>query len=145
MAYATVSDLATRVGSTRLDNLSSTEDGTADSTLQQRWVTEAQSTVDSYLARRTAVPVSTTNQNVIDLLLKLTLDIAEYSALTHKRQVNAEGKAKYDNAMKWLELFAKGDVDLPGAVPPADPTTREYYADFSGDTRVMTRDNLSGF
>lgn len=141
MAYATVSDIENRIGATRVNELS---DGNAD--VEQAWIDEAEAEVNSYLASHTSTPVDTAAYpELAKLLRKVTLDLAQYAAESRKPPVPEEVARQRDNAVQWLRDAAKGIVELPSAGGLPDPVADEQLAEFSGDTRVFTRDALSGW
>lgn len=141
MAYATTADLDTRIGATRVAELS---DDTA--AVEQAWIDEAQVEIDSYLATQTSTPVDTAAYpELAKLLRKLTLDLAQYAAEVRKPPVPEEISKLRDNAVQWLRDAAKGLIELPSAGGLPDPVADEQYAEFSGDDRVFTRDAMSGW
>ena len=137
--YATRAQLATRIGSDRLNKLSDT-----DNALQDSWIAAAESLVDSYLCQRYATPVAT----AVPLLLTLTLDIAEAYAYRHKPPSPDEVEAKYESAVLVLRDISVGKAALPASAPIAATTVTDYEAATGvgdGDAEpVFTRDDMRG-
>jgi len=144
--YATVQDLADRVGWDVLSELARGEIGPDDheSPAYSRVVSAietATNLVDSYLQSRYPVPLNPVPQVVCDK----TVDIALYQ-LASWRGLNTEEQgellvANYKAAEAWLRDVAKGLVSLGGAPAPQLPGTVEFHH----GRRVFSRDKLRGW
>lgn len=125
MAYTSKAQMITRWGSDEVLRSADRDpqDGTADDATIAAHCDDASSLVDSYLVRAGyTVPV---NPVPAVLTLKAT-DIAIYTLSFDVGGAYAEEKRKrYDDALRWLEMLAEGDVQLPGpdgGDPPAKPS-----------------------
>lgn len=118
MSYSTQDDLLKHVTSDDLTQLTDDEgsgmvaaDRVADA------IADADATIDGYLARRYALPLSP----VPALVNHLSVDIALYNLYCRRPGTMPEArKDRYDAALKQLTDLAKGLAVLPGAseAPP---------------------------
>ena len=147
MAYVTNDDIETRLGTERYVGL--TDDagsGSANTAVVDEARLGAEREVDSYLARRYAVPIDVSaNSGLAALLVTVVLDLVEYRLHTRRPPVPSDVVAKRDAAIGWLREVASGAVELPSAAPlGANPATG-FRAATTGDDRLLSRDELSAY
>ncbi|MFH0981580.1 MAG: DUF1320 domain-containing protein [Planctomycetota bacterium] len=147
MAYVTNTDVETRLGTERYVQL--TDDvgsGTANPAVVDEARQGAEREADSYLARRYAVPIDlSANGELAALLATVVLDLIEHRLHGRRPPVPADVVRKRDAAVKWLERAASGAVELPSVAPvPVNPATG-FRAATTGDARVLSRKELSGY
>jgi phage gp36-like protein len=145
VAYITNSDIEKRLGHAAYVQF--TDDfgsGSADDAVVDEARAGAEGEVDSYLARRYAVPIDlATNPELGPLLVSTTLDLAEYRLRLRRPPVAAESRAAHDAAVAWLQMVARGEIDLPvRAALPASPS-QEYLGRSCGSNRILTDEELS--
>lgn len=105
-------------------------------------VEDAGAEIDGYLAKRYPVPLT----RVPQVIAKYAKDIAAYNLITRigigkddDREQNYY--KRYQAALRFLELVAKGTVEL-GLTPPTTQAAGGFRLD--GPDRLFTRHNLKG-
>ncbi|MBU0638054.1 MAG: DUF1320 domain-containing protein [Planctomycetes bacterium] len=149
MAYVTTTQLSQRLGATLYARLTDRVNGTtADTTVAQQIVAEAEAEADSYLARRYATPVDVSGHaELADVLAARVLDLAEYGAWKSSPFTNRVAARVMDiqaAAVAWLEQVARGELDLPAATVLASPTAQDNGPRFTAETRKFSGDELDG-
>lgn len=139
MPYASQQDLVDRFGELELIQLSDREDGAAiDADVVAAALADADELVDSYIAARVALPLST----VPPRLVRVAGDIARY--FLHAESPTEQVRTAYKDALAWLRDVSQGKATLGDdgvtAAAPADAG-----AEFTGDDRLMTRTGLRDF
>lgn len=142
--YCTQDDILTRIDEAALIELTNADPDatTVDSAKIAQAIAEADSTIDSYAAKRYTVPFDP----VPAYIKNLSMDIAVYNLYTLKPttfEENASVKDKFTNAIKFLVLLAKGEVTI-GSIPEpsASPLTG---GSFTANRRVFSRRTMRGF
>lgn len=108
----------------------------------QQAIEDAGAEIDGYLAKRYPVPFVSPPA----VLAKYAKDIAAYN-LVSRIGVGKDGdressyRERYRAAIRFLELIAKGTVDL-GIAPPARPPAGGVQ--ISGPPRLFSRESLKG-
>ena len=147
MGYISNSDIETRVGSAAYVQL--TDDsgsGAANEAVVNEARAGAEGEVDSYLARRFAVPIDLAGHpELTGVLTSMALDLAEYRLRLRRPPVPAEATARRDSAVKWLEAVAAGEIALPAATEPAASPLGGFHGRVAGAERTLTREELSDF
>lgn len=145
MSYIVNADIEIRVGSAAYVQLSDDDgDGQADTAVIDEIRLAAESQVNSYLARRYAVPIDLVlHTDLADLLKSITLDLAEYRLWCRRPPVSRDGVEKHAHAVAWLTGVASGSIALPSAKEVASNTTRGSLATTTGEERLLSRDELS--
>ena len=150
-AYCSVAQLTARFASTVeaayvTDNEAA---GVISSTVAAECIGSAEGLENSYIGVRYRLPFTAaelTNTTLAELLLGMTLDIAEYNVLNRGPRIGPEKIAQYERWIEWLKMLAEGQVVLPGAeeipsstgTPEASWSTWDrIYAD--DDVRDVTR------
>jgi phage gp36-like protein len=113
---------------------------TIDTTTVARHIGDASSTIDSYLAKRYALPLAA----VPPVLEKIAADIAIYFA--HGTAVDKDGAiaAAHREAIRWLDGVARGLVTIDGAGTAPAPSGGGQVK-IAGPDRVFDRDSMGGF
>lgn len=138
MAYASASELATRLGTTLYNEL-----GDSDTARQAQWIADADAEIDGYLATRVATPVDTAQSpGAVPKLRQLSLAIASFNAYANKPPVPDVITSRYDAAITWLMAFEEGKGELPVAVPVDGPTVAATVAKTFGDTPTFATDDM---
>lgn len=115
--YATQDDLIARFGVDELVQLTDRSMAQAiDEAAVAAALTDAQATIDAYLASRYATPVTPSPA----LLVRFCADIARY--LLHGNAATEAVRKAHDDAVRMLRDLSTGAAVLPGAAA-ADPTS----------------------
>lgn len=149
MAYATTTQLATRLGSPLYARLTDrVNGGIADAAVAQEIVTEAEAVVNAALAQRYRTPVDlTANPELAAILASRTLDIAEFLAWKSSpftSDIAERVRTAFDDASAWLQAVARGEVPLPAATVPAATPASADGPFVSSAPRQFTRNELDG-
>jgi len=147
MAYITNADIEERVGSDAYVQLTDDDgDGQADTGVVDEARLGAEGEVNSYLARRYQVPIDlTVHADLADVLASFVLDLAEYRLRVRRPPVPKDVQDKWAQAIEWLSRVADGSVELPSATPVAANTTRGTLGVTTGEERLLSREELSGY
>ena len=147
MAYVSNSDIETRLGSAAYVQL--TDDagsGSANEEVIEEARAGAEGEVDSYLARRYAVPIDLgRHPELAGILQSMALDLAEHRLRLRRPPVPAEATARRAAAIAWLKGVANGSIDLPAAVEPDHTTRRGFEGMATGEERTLTHGELGDF
>jgi phage gp36-like protein len=146
MAYLVNSDIQARLGDGLYVQL--TDDagtGSADEAKVDEARLAAEGEVNSFLARRYAVPVDTTAFSELAGVLKsLSLDLAEFRLHSRRPPVRADVTAKRNMALKLLSEVAEGKAVLPSEEElPANGAIGPIAAS-AGESRHFTREEMEG-
>lgn len=107
MPYATLQDLETRFGQQEINQLADRDcDGGNDVDVVEEALAAATSEIDSYIAVRYTVPITSISDN----LNKVCCDIARY--LLHENAAIDEVEKRYSRAVSWLKDIAAGKAVL---------------------------------
>lgn len=144
MSYLTNADIEARLGELLYVQL--TDDaglGTADEGRVTEARLAAEGLMNSYLARRHAVPIDTADHPALHALLRsVALDLVEYRLHARRPPVPDEIRRKYEAAVGWLERAATGEVVLPAKHEISANVATGLGAGFTTAKRVMSRDEL---
>jgi len=99
---------------------------------------DASSEMDTYLSTNYTVPVSP----VAPVLVRYCVDIAVYVASADAGSVTEEKRKRYEDALRWLTLVARGTITVPGTSTPS--ATQSASAEFSSATRIFSRRTMDG-
>ncbi len=147
MAYITNSDIELRLGSAAIVQLADDDgNGVADVAVVDEARRGAQGEVDSYLARRFAVPIDLgLHPAVAGVLKSFALDLAEYRLRSRRPPIPSDAIERHAKALAWLGRVATGEVELPLATDAAPRATGGDGAVVTGGERILTDDELDGF
>lgn len=138
MTYATQIDLVDRFGAEELAQRTNRTDGlTIDTVVLERALADADAEIDSYLAARYTLPLSSTPV----VLNRLACDIARYRL--YDDGTPATVRQRYEDAVSLLKRMANGDVQLAGMAAVAVAGVETVYHSFA--PRQMSDENLRGF
>jgi phage gp36-like protein len=149
VAYTTISQLESRLGSTLYARLTDRVNGTtADATVAQRIVDEAEALANAQLAKRYATPIDlTAHPELADVLEARVLDLAEYLAWRDSPFVNVIPDRVlflHEETSGWFASVGAGETDLPASSPPASRTAVDDSPRFTEPPRRFTHDELDG-
>lgn len=149
VAYITITQLEARLGSPLYARLTDRAAGTtADASVAQRIIDEAEAIANSYLARRYATPIDLGSQPELASILEArVLDLAEYAAWKESPfvgEVPGRVRACYTAALRWFEHLADGDIALPARSSPASRNAVGGEVFFQSSERRFTADELEG-
>jgi len=148
MAYITTAQLNERLGGLYARLTDRVNGATADATVAQQIVDEAEAQANSYLARRYATPVDLSAQPELAPVLEArVLDLAEYIAWRSSpfvSDVPDRVRFLFDEALRWFRAVAAGSVDLPAASPLPAPTASDDGPRVAGTQRKFTAEELDG-
>lgn len=140
MAYATLQDLIDRFGRTELVQLTDRTNkpaSTIDESVVARALTDAEATINGYVARRYQLPLS----SVPEALTKKACDIARYYLHGKAADKDSQVYLAHKEAIDWLKNVASGLVVIDAAgIVPAAAGGGAIRANPSG--RVFTRQSL---
>ncbi len=145
MSYATVTDLELRLGKQTVIELTNpkTRADSINVPVAEAAIADAVGIIDSYIGQRVSLPLA-----IVPALVKtLAIDLAVYYL---KVKLGNTGKSDnattklYDDAIKHLERFAKGDTSLGLSIPEDDPTDNQtsHHAEISSEDRQFTRTTM---
>lgn len=141
--YASVQQLIDRLGTARAAQLTAESGSTPDGDLLLTIIDEAEGEVNSYLARRFAVPVDLgAHPELAGMLRSRTLDVAVFRTMARRPPVPEPIKAMYDSAVKALREMAAGDSNLPAATTPASQQSDRPLASYGGSANDISRENM---
>ena len=143
MPYCTQDDILEQLDSEILVQL--TDDagtGSADASVVERAIADADSEIDAYCGRRYTVPFAA----VPGIIRKLSVDIAIYHLYGRRTagDVPDGRKGRYGNAVRLLEHISKGLVTLGGQDPEGNPPSTEKPT-LSADERLYGRSKMKGY
>ncbi len=144
MSYASLSDLEDRLGSAVYLQL--TDDagaGTPDEAVAGEALGGAEGEMNSFLARRYAVPVAVAGEPEVAALLKsIALDLAEYRLHARRAGVPDDVRAKREAALRWLQLIAAGQAVLPARSELAGNPALAFAGEVACAPRVLSRKEM---
>lgn len=127
------------------DNEDDPEVGTVDAAIR-----DAEAEINSYLGAQYDLPLPgvvdmvnpDTNTSVPDNLRRITGDIAMYRLATdYGRTLTREKRKRYDDALAWLQMIAKGDATLGLENPTPGVSGGPVIV---SNPRLFTRDSTDG-
>jgi phage gp36-like protein len=142
--YSTNSDIETRIGTPKYITLTDdSSSGVADEmkvTQAREW---AEAEMNSYLARRYAVPVSTSGSTDLQMALRsISVDLAVHRLYERKPPMPDDIRRRRDAAIGWLAAVVSGAIVLPGATELASNPTQGPFGQAVGRGRILTEDEL---
>lgn len=138
MTYATQQNMIDRFGDAEIKRIADRDgDGAIDAAVMTRALADADAEIDSYIGTVFALPLSSVPARVVDL--------AEVVALYKLYASNPpeDVRARYKDAVAFLERVAKGQATLPGLDGLAPPTAGGVKV--SAPDPIFTRDTLEEF
>lgn len=139
MTYATVQDLIDRYGEREMIQLTDIDEPRTDAVVSaraQRALDDAAAEVDGYLAGLYALPLSP----VPGTLRRVAIDIARYH-LGSVPTDSSEAK-RYDDAIKFLRLVARGEIKLGVDGAGAEPAATGKAVQFAVGSKLFGRESF---
>lgn len=145
MAYASNADIEQRLGSAAYVQLSDDEaTGSASEARVSEAREAAEGEVDSYLARRYAVPVDVSlHPELAAILRSVALDLAEYRLHARRPPIPPDITNKRENSIRWLAAIAAGTVLLGAASELPAGNTEGLRCQAMGPGRVLCRSEMA--
>ncbi len=138
MPYATLQNLIDRFGEDELLRLSDhAGNGAIDANVVDGKLADADAEIDGYLAGRYTLPL----QTVPEALRRIACDVARYHL--HDDRATEQVTKRYDDAIKFLRMVSKGDVQLgvdTGGNSPVVSAAPDYYSEAPVFDRASLRD-----
>ena len=146
MSYSSNSDIQTRLGSKYVSLTDDSNPGVADETRVTQAREFAEAEVDSYLARRYAVPLDTGgNTDLATALKAISVDLAVHRLYERKPPVPVEIIQRRTAAIAWLQGVANGSIVLPGNVEPSPNQTQGLQGKVVGKKKILTPSEFADF
>ncbi|WP_434361054.1 DUF1320 family protein [Parasalinivibrio latis] len=142
--YATLDDMLARYGEDVVYTLADTDgNGALDESGAERSLRDATGLINSYLGSRYPLPLP----NTPALLTRLCVDIALYWLADDAGGATEERRQRFEDAIKWLESSAKGQVALgvEDDSEDGDDLVEEDGMAFSSAERLFSRRGLGRF
>lgn len=141
MAYATEQNIVARYGEAQLLLVADRDgDGIADAGVVDAALDDATDEIDSYLAARYALPLTT----VPGILTRIAADLAMmYMSPTADSQTE-EQSTRIKEGRDWLKMLAKGVVSLGNAAPEPETIPQAAQSASTNPSRVFTRTTMRG-
>ena len=145
MSYVNNTEIQQRVGAPAYVQLTDDDgDNVPDVAVVDEARLASEGTVNSYLARRYAVPIDlAVHADLAPLLKSITLDLVEQRLRQRRPPVPAGTTARYQEALQWLQAVADATVELPAATTVPSRTVRGPIAQTTGDDRMLSREELA--
>jgi phage gp36-like protein len=148
MAYATIASLQERLGALLYARLTDRTNGTtADNTVAQRILDDAEAEVNAALRQRYIVPVDPGADAQLAFLLRAkTLDAAEIAAWRQSpftSELPNRIQRQEARLREWLEAVATGRMELPAARLPMSERVGAAQAALRSTRRRFSEDELS--
>ena len=139
MGYITQTDLENRFGSDELLALADRDgDDVIDATVIAQAIQDAESVIDSYVARRYDLPLST----VPPILVSIACDLARFNLYTDDPLEAV--KNRRDDAVRYLRDIADGRIELQGQ-SVEEPAASDDGLQVIGPDRMFSDDSMAGF
>jgi phage gp36-like protein len=147
MSYITNGDVQLRLGATRYVQLADDAGtGSADESVVDEARLGAEGEVDSYLSQRFAVPIDlATHPAAAGVLKSVSLDLAEYRLFARRRDVPDDVMVRRGLAVDWLTRVSRGEAMIPSVTPIDANAATGVRARASGESRLLSRDELSDY
>jgi len=142
MPYCTKADILVYTSDGELAQLTSEEGEIIDDVVIEKAIIDADATIDAYLSTRYKVPFDPVPPKVSQLSTALSL----YNLFSRRKGrlggINESVRTEYEDAIRFLEKAAKGDVGIGVDPPPKGITT--MGAKSSADERMFRREKMKG-
>lgn len=139
MAYAVKTDISDRYGDdVLLTSFDPDNSGSADDDVITKALTDAASEVDSYLGALYDVPLAV----VPNIIIQRTVDIAVYLGSFRTDAMTENKEKRYDDAIRWLTMVAKGTIQLGLQEEPSSKAGGPVLSNSA--ERKFTRDTMDG-
>ena len=140
MAYIVNQDIIDRVGGDAAAQLTTDTGGLVDGAVLDEVRESAEGEVNSYLARRYAVPVDLSAHADLAATLKgFTLDVAVYRLMVRRPPAPETHRTARDDAIKWFTQISEGKIVLPASVTPASTTADDPAQGFGSNDQNLAK------
>lgn len=141
MPYSTGDDLIKLMPALELARLTAESGDEPDAAVVAEAISKADGEINAYIGVRYRLPLTT----VPDVVKSMSVDIAIHHLYTRRGIENAVRRAKYDDAVKFLQKLVAGQAHLEGADGLEEAGAAELVTEVSSAPRVFDRDKLGGF
>jgi phage gp36-like protein len=138
MSYCTQDDLLAMLPELELSQLTTESGEEADAAVVAGAIAAADAEIDAYLGVRYQLPLPETPARVKALSVDLTI----YQLYRRRSLVTEARRLAYEDAVKFLQLVAKGLAIIEGAAGPEPPGAVQDVTEMSSQTRIFDRDSL---
>lgn len=144
MSYAAVSDLIMRMSEREIVQLTNPNIAGASAVneaVANAAIADGTGLIDSYLGQRVDLPLTSVPQ----LVSTLTVDLAIYylhTKIGNSNTTDSPVQKLYDDAIKHLERFARGETSLGLHIPPGEEPINNVEID--SEDRQFTRTKMGG-
>lgn len=139
MAYATAAELVLIWGADEATRSADRNfDTVEDAGAVAQALADASGEIDSYIGKAYELPLA---EPYPQRLVRVCCDIAVYALSSSIAPYTKEKRQRYEDALRWLEKVAAGDLGLGLGPNGEDPGTGGAVADFGAEERQFTRAN----
>lgn len=138
MSYATLDDLRKRYGEADLLDLAQQSDGSWDTVKIYEALDDAAQTIDSYLAGRYTLPLT----SVPAVLSRHCCYLARY--YLEKNRATEQARQDYEDSLRFLEKVASGAISL-GLSDSGETVESDNTVVMESDGSVWARERAKGF
>ena len=141
--YCTVEDMKKLIPESTLIQLTDDESlGNINQARIDEAVASADAEINSYCGSRYSVPFTP----VPDMIRKVSVDIAIYNLYSRKvEEIPETRETRYKNAIRFLEIVAKGSISIGVSPEPAVKTEEGIETCKTSGDSTVTMDRLKGF
>lgn len=142
MPYSVKADIQKQISDVELAQISSDSGSVIDDNVINKAIVDADSIIDSYIAKKYTVPLVTVPARINQLSVTIALYLL-FSRRSSRQGMDATIEKNYDDAIRFLELAAKGTVTIGIDPPPA--SSSDQSAEFKANDRRFTEESMKGF
>ncbi len=141
MAYCSQEDLLKLIPELELAQLTAESGDTPDTEVVGDCIDQADAEIDSYLAVRYSLPLTTTPARV----KALSIDMGIYHIYSRRDRIPESRRQKYEDAVAFLKAVAAGRAEIIGADGAEISGDAADVVEITSQTRVFDRDKLRGW
>jgi phage gp36-like protein len=141
MAYCTKTDILNYISESELAQVTSEAGDVVDDAVIAKGIADADSLIDSYLAKVYAVPVSPTTARLTLLSSMIALYLL-FSRRAPRVGMSETVQKNYDDSIRFLEQVAAGKVTVGIDPPPSSASSAGGYT--SASKRIFSNESLKG-
>lgn len=139
--YCTKANLIDRFSEDELIDLTDrTNTGVIDDAVLDQAISDAQATIDGYLASRYSLPIA----SVPAVLVRLSCDIARYFLYDERLDAEHQAAKRYADTIRFLEKVGKGELGL-GLTSEQNTVETNDTAQITSAGSVFNRPGSKGF
>ncbi len=141
--YLTNADVITRVGNKTAAELTTDSGSTPDTALIDQYIDEAEGEIDSYLSRRTKVPIDlVAHPEVAAPLRGKVMAVVIYMMQSRRSDAPDDVRKQRDDAIDWATKISEGKALLPATLTPAPTTSDEPGAKWKSSPPNASRETI---